>query len=355
MIRFVSDGSTPELTTKEMTSFSAQTAVRSSNHMSEKSSIGQSPRYIGREPYQDLSPIDVFRERLRRGEKVLFPGGIGALIHERGIETKLPLWSAEALLSEHGAAVVKGIHREYLDAGAQIVTTNTFRTNSRSFLKANRTTEEAHAATLLAVYLAREARSERMREDVAIGGCVGPVEECFEPELVPDDESLRREHAQLAGWLKEGGVDFIAIETINTIREAKIAAETARAAGLPFTVSFVCNENGDLLSGEPIENAVDAVLSLEPLAICTNCYLNPEQIGATLDRLLAVSPLPVGVYANGGGTPCHETNGLKHNHSAEHYAAHAEEWLRKGAAIVGGCCGTTPEHIRQIGLRSFRK
>lgn len=298
------------------------------------------------------TPIDIIRERLARGEKVLFPGGVGALLHDRGIETKLPLWSASALLSESGRKVVHDIHREYIDAGAEVITTNTFRTNVRKFWEAGLTQQDAYNATVSAVRAAQRARTESGRSDIPIGGSVGPVEECYEPDRVPSDAELKEEHGLLAWWLKEAGVDFIAIETINTIREARIAAEAARNEGLPFTISFVCDVEGNLLSGEPIEAAVEAIKDLEPIALCTNCR-SAHVIQKSVERLLACSPFPVGVYANGGGEPNHETNGWHclHENPEEDYAYHADEWLEKGVQIVGGCCGTTPAHVRAVRAR----
>jgi homocysteine S-methyltransferase len=259
----------------------------------------------------------------------------------------MPLWSASALLTH--PEVVKEIHRDYIDAGADVITTNTFRTNERTFKKAGRSREEARDATLLAVRLAREAREESGRKNVAIGGSVGPVEDCYSPALVPSNEELIREHTTFAEQLKEGGVDFIAIETMNTIREAAIAAEAARKAGLPFTVSFVCDDEGNLLSGEPIEDAVKALVPLGPMALGTNC--RPlRKIEKSVDRLLASSPVPVMVYANGGGEPDHATGGWtsEQGDAEGDYVRHTEAWLAKGVKIVGGCCGTTPDYTQRM-------
>lgn len=298
------------------------------------------------------TPIEIFRERLNKGERVLFPGGIGELISHRGIKTALPLWSASALLSEKGREVVKGIHAEYIDAGAHVITTNTFRTNPRKFIEAGLTSADAREATFAAVRLAQEARSESGREDVAIGGSIGPVEECYEPTLVPSDEELKAEHAELVGWLKEAGVDFLCFETINKICEAKIAAETAEKAGLPFTISFVCDAEGNLLSGEPIERAVEAVSPYQPLAIATNCRPLGE-INKSVERLLAVSLFPVGVYANGGEKPNLTEQNWEHTEDSDTHACQAEEWARQGVQIIGGCCGTTPDHTRAQKKRLF--
>jgi S-methylmethionine-dependent homocysteine/selenocysteine methylase len=246
--------------------------------------------------------------------------------------------------------VVKEIHRDYIAAGADIVTANTFRTNPRTFKRVGRESE-ARAATIRACTLAREAREETGENVVAIGGSVAPVEDCYDPSIVPPDHELVAEHTQLVQWLIEGGVDFIFIETMNTVREAVIASKVARATGYPFMISFVCDPAGNLLSGEPVEDAVVRIEPLGPTAFLTNCR-PPAVIGASLARLIQSSKMPVGVYANGVGQP-DDIIGWRLNdeHHEDAYMAFAEEWIAGGASILGGCCGTSPAYTRLLRTR----
>jgi homocysteine S-methyltransferase len=215
-----------------------------------------------------MSPIDTLKIRLQSGEKILLAGACGTEIQRRGVRTELPLWSASA--NETHPHVVRELHKDYIDAGAEIITTNTFRTNLRTLRKIDQP-EKARELTLEACRLAKEARGESRRAEVVIGGSLAPVEDCYEVNLVPSDEELREEHSAWARDLADGGADFLFVETMNCIREAVAATRASRETGLDVAVSFVCNKKGDLLSGESIESAVQAVLPFEPFAILTNC------------------------------------------------------------------------------------
>lgn len=289
--------------------------------------------------------IQTLKNRLNNKEKILLAGACGTEIQRRGVKTTLPLWSASALLT--APDVVQQIHEDYIKAGADIITTNTFRTNRRTLEKIGKG-HTAKELTKIAVSLAQEARKKNEKHNVVIGGSIAPLEDCYEPKLVPDHAALLKEHSEQAEYLAEAGVDFIFIETMNTIREAKAALGAARRAGLETIVSFVCNKDGDLLSGELIEDAYNSVLAYAPLAILTNCS-PPKVSEVSLYKLLNISNLPVGIYANGDGRPDDEL-GWKFTdcNLPEDYLNFAKKWLKDGTSIVGGCCGTNPDYIKLI-------
>ncbi len=292
-----------------------------------------------------MSFFDGIVKKLAAKKKVVLSGAMGTEIQRRGVHTGLPLWSASALITN--PEVVKQIHRDYIDAGAELISTNTFRTNVRTFRRAGKESV-AKEMTQRACSLAQDARKESGNENVAIGGEFAPVEDCYEPSLVPSNAELEEEHGMLAEWLAECGVDFMFVETMNCIRETSIAAQAAKKSGLPLMISFVCDTKGNLLSGESIKEAVDTMMPLEPVALLTNC--RPLKIiEASVDALLKHSPVPVGVYANGDGAP-DDVEGWRFEgtHPEHAYLEHVKQWLDKGVSIVGGCCGTTPEYIRLI-------
>lgn len=151
--------------------------------------------------------------------------------------------------------------------------------------------------------------------------------------------------------------DLLWIETINTVREARAAATAARAAGFEFAVSFVTRESGDLLSGEPLEDAVAAIDPLGPLAIGLNC-IPPAGMTANLPRLIAcvenrwhrrtAEKPAIAAYAHIGNPEPICGWSFSQTMSPEEYAEHAKRWVELGARIIGGCCGTTPKHIRAL-------
>lgn len=148
-------------------------------------------------------------------------------------------------------------------------------------------------------------------------------------------------------WVAAAAPDLVWIETMNTLREARVAAQTAAERDLPFVVSFVVQESGDLLSGERLEDAIAAVEPLEPLAVGLNC-IPPRGMSAILPRLRRATALPLAAYAHiANPTPIRGWS-FSQNATPTEYACCAQEWLARGVSIIGGCCGTTPAHIRAL-------
>ena len=295
---------------------------------------------------------EALRQRLRVGAPILLDGALGTELERRGSPTTLPLWSTHALLRD--PELVLRVHADYVAAGAEVLTADTFRTQRRVLARAG-IGEQARELTLLAVSLARRAsegqpsRSPGARRRVSVVGSAPTLEDCYRPDLVPDAQALAREHAEHAANLALAGVDAILIETMNTIREAVAAARAARAASLPFLVSFACWEGDALLGGEALAEALAAVAAEGPLALLVNC-LPASNVSACLPALRAAG-LPFGVYANLGAPGVTSGAGRTEHYDPDAFAERAELWIRAGARIVGGCCGTTPEHIRAIAAR----
>ncbi|MFH1746172.1 MAG: homocysteine S-methyltransferase family protein [Planctomycetota bacterium] len=282
-------------------------------------------------------------ERLRRGALIL-DGAIGTELERRGVTTSLPLWSAAALLE--CPQQVAAIHADYAQAGAEILVANTFRTNPRTLRRADRLAD-GPALNNLAVELARQAANRRPGKPAFVAASVAPVADCYRPEDVPDADTLRREHVQMADWLADARPDLIWIETMNTVREARIAAEAAAATGLPFAVSFVVAQTGCLLSGEPLPAAIEAVRPFNPLALGLNC-IPPSGLSDLLPLLKPTGDLSLAAYAHINNRQPIRGWDYAQQVSPEDYAGYARRWLELGARIVGGCCGTTPAHIRAL-------
>ena len=216
------------------------------------------------------------------------------------------------------------------------------------------------ALTALACELALSARAESDRHnDVVIAGCLAPLEDCYMPELVPQDDELFEEHLVVGSQLKESGVDYIFAETINSIREAVAVAKVARKVHLPFAVSFVCDENGLLLSGESLYKATSVISDYKPIYASVNCR-PAVQMEKAVKALSSASHCPVGVYANGEGLPDDDMGwafpeGL--GVATERYLEIAQSWVEEGATLIGGCSGTTPEYIKALrdGLKPAQK
>jgi len=302
-------------------------------------------------------PYERIQQRLSRRELLILDGGLGSEIVRRGVR-----WRQNGLRTD--AHAVCAVHRDYIAAGAEIITTDTFQMNRRTYLNLFRNLDhmrrigapglEFQAASLIekAARTAREAARDRT---VAIAGSVSPLNHCFRPDWSPPWDEALQEHTETTRLLAENGVDFILLETMNNVREASAALQAAKKTALPVWVSFTLEPGGKaLLSGEPIADGVRAVERIGGDAILLNCA-PPEDITAGLQELKNVTALPFGAYALIGryDPPSwkfdfHPQFGETETCPPEKYALHAQRWRDLGATIIGGCCGTTPDHIRAL-------
>jgi S-methylmethionine-dependent homocysteine/selenocysteine methylase len=287
-------------------------------------------------------------DMLAKKRPLILSGAMGTELERRGVNIGLPLWSANSLITSPD--VVRQIHTDYIEAGADIIVTNTFRTNRRVFFSSG-LDDRSLQLTTKAVELAREARDQFPERSILIAGCVAPVEDCYKPERVPDENELLDEHAELVDRHASLGVDFILAETMTTIREAYAACAAAKAAHKEVIVSFTCRPDGTLYGGEPLTEAITTVAELQPTMFSLNC-ISPRYLAPLLRQLQSeISNLKrqtaFAVYGNIGKPDVREGALLRDVDEYE-YAAFAKDWFMEGASIIGGCCGTTPEYIRYV-------
>jgi homocysteine S-methyltransferase len=282
---------------------------------------------------------------LFKSSEVLFiDGAVGSELERRGVDLSLPLWSSRALID--APEVLAAVHRDYLIAGAEAITTATFRTHRRSLEKVG-LGERAAELTRQAVEIARRVRDEE-RPDALVFGSVAPLEDCYRPDLVPDEETCLREHTEWMGHLIEAGVDLILIETMNQLGEARAAVEAARrVAPGKWMISF-CTRRGGLpgvlLSGEELAPLLSQLGDARAVGVnCVAANAMVDQVGL-LRRALPETPILA--YGNIGHA---DSDGNWISSDAidpDEYVEYVTSWIEAGASIVGGCCGTTPEHIR---------
>ncbi len=298
-----------------------------------------------------------FLERLAQPRPVLLDGATGSELSRRAVDVSLPLWSARALLS--APHVLSQIHADYLRAGAEIITANTFRTHRRTLSKGG-LADHAEELTRRAVELARGAARTASNglgnggyKESYVAGSMAPLEDCYSPELVPAQAECEREHAEMAQYLAQAGADLLLVETMNTVREAAAATAAACATGLPVITSFVCRDDGRLFSGETVRAAVEAVVPLGAIGVCINCTPStiihrPFAELRAAARAFSHRNLTLGLYANIGHTDSIAGWSDTADVSPLEYARVAAKWLEQGAHLMGGCCGTTPAHIAAL-------
>ena len=287
-----------------------------------------------------------FLTSLSQPNKLILDGATGTELNRRGVDTGLPLWSANALMNDRDAKILQQIHEDYLRAGADIITTNTFRTHRRA-LAPSGNADRALEFTRRAVDIARAAIANVPSDKPRfVAGSISTLEDCYRPDLVPADDELRAEHSERVHHLVQCGVDLILIETINTIREAVIMAKLATITGTPVIVSFVCDRDGKLLSGETLTDAAAQLLPLGICAIGVNCGPTPN-LAKPLAELQAAcgKDFPLIAYGNIGYADDEVGWINTDSENPKAYCEHASHWPVK---IVGGCCGTSPEHITEL-------
>ncbi|MEA2781410.1 MAG: hypothetical protein QOK29_2954 [Rhodospirillaceae bacterium] len=280
---------------------------------------------------------------------LLLDGGTGRELRRRGVPILETIWSANALVV--APEIVRDVHADYIAAGADVITTNTYGVIRSELAKEgieDRFAELNHLAGRLAV----EARDSADRH-AAIAGSLPPLRGSYRPDLVGSYEDILPRYREQVEHLAPY-VDLFICETMSSAAEGLAAATAAAESGKPVWVSWTLHEDrsGRLRSGETIDEAAAAIAHLPVAAFLANCC-PPESIAAAMPALVKLGP--AGGYANAfRPVPADwelETGGLlplREDLDPEAYAGHVAHWHADGARIVGGCCGTGPEHIARL-------
>ena len=278
-----------------------------------------------------------FIERLGR-DWLFFDGGMGSILQERGLAAgELPeTWNITR------PEEIQSIHRAYLDAGSDIINTNTFGANALKFPDNLREIVEA------AVSNAKEARRQSGREDAYIALDLGPTGRLLQPMGDLPFEQAVELFGEVVRIGAAAGVDLVLIETMSDSYELKAAVLAAKEnCVLPVLATVIFDENGKMLTGGTVDSAVAMLEGLRVDALGVNCGLGPKQMLPIVKRLTEVSSLPVIVNPN-AGLPRSENGKTVYDIDADEFAALMGEIADLGVQVLGGCCGTTPEHIRKM-------
>ena len=270
---------------------------------------------------------------------------MGTMLYQQGVF--LNRCFDELNLSD--AAMVRRVHTEYVQAGADFIETNTFGANRLKLSKYG-LANEVDQINRAGVRIAKEAAGDK----VLVAGSMGPLG-CELTESGPisrrEAEDIFREQATA---LVDAGADLLILETFLSAEELLIAVGAASGlADLPIIAQMTVTENGETVYGEPIEQAISRV-SREPAvaAVGLNCSIGPSGMLSSLERIRPVTTKPISVQPN-AGMPRQVEGRQLYMSTPEYMAEYAKRFLEKGARIIGGCCGTTPNHIREI-VRAIR-
>ena len=304
----------------------------------------------------------------------LLDGPMGTELAARGVCVDNEQWSAVAI--DSAPNVVSEIHRDYIVAGATIHTANTFRTRRRQVgSNWRRLTERAVAIAQKEVTEALKPfthfRSNAPAEQATgkddktagpltlatpqrlrIAGSLAPIADCYRPDQSPGRRSLQ-DHCQMARCLHDSGCDLIICETFANFEEAEVAVEQAIQTNCETWIALTAGPRADLMTPKMMANLAKRCVNLGCRAVIINC----TDAHQTLPYLQAIETanlaVPLGVSANAGPKEAglgwlNSTDEKKHAVASLRYLEFARQWVESGASILGGCCGTTPRHIKAL-------
>jgi 5-methyltetrahydrofolate--homocysteine methyltransferase len=272
-------------------------------------------------------------------EIVISDGAWGTQLQARG----LPVGTVPDSWNLTHADKVEEVAQAYVDAGSQVILTNTFRANGVTMHELS--VAELDAINRAGVTISRKAAGNRAR----VFASIGPTGKVLVSGEVRAEEALTAFKAQ-ARSLADAGADALLIETMSDIEEARLAVEAARATGLPVLVSFAFDtgkHKDRTMMGSTPEAVAEAMADAGADAIGANCGVGVDLAVPICARLHAACNLPIWMKPN-AGLPKVEGGTIHYETSAEYFASHFAALAQAGAAFVGSCCGSTPEFIRAL-------
>ncbi|MDP4118648.1 MAG: homocysteine S-methyltransferase family protein [Bacillota bacterium] len=276
-----------------------------------------------------------------KNEIVYFDGGTGTLLQSRGLKPgELPeMWNIS-----RPDEIIR-LHREYLEAGCDIIKTNTFGANRLKFTGKDNI-PSVYDVVSCAITNAKKATSGFSDKYIALD--IGPCGKLLKPLGDLDFEDAVSLFAEIVKIGADMGVDLILIETMNDSYETKAAVIAAKEnCLLPVFVTNVYDATQKLMTGACPEVMAAMLEGLHADAIGVNCSLGPKQLLPAVERLLKASSLPIIVNPN-AGLPRSENGNTVYDIDADQFADEVAEMVNMGIRVAGGCCGTTPEHIRTL-------
>ena len=303
-------------------------------------------RLVGMSDKAVPAPVKPFLERLGEGV-VVFDGAMGTMLYARGVFVNRCF--DELNLSNPN--LVRSIHEEYLAAGAEVVETNTFGAH-RFKLGPHGLAPHVRKINREGARVAREAAEGRG----LVAGSIGPIGKPLAPlGHVTRDEATEAYREQVEG-LVEGGVDLFFLETMPSLAQAEAALEAVRsiAPEVPVIVSLTFNEEGlTLYGGDTPEDVVHRLEALDVPVIGANCSQGPQAMLDTLQRMATAARSARLSAMPNAGSPALVEGRYVYLCTPEYMATWARRFLESGASVVGGCCGTTPAHVKDL-VRSVR-
>ncbi|MBI4476627.1 MAG: bifunctional homocysteine S-methyltransferase/methylenetetrahydrofolate reductase, partial [Acidobacteria bacterium] len=278
--------------------------------------------------------LDVIQDRV-----LVCDGAMGTMLYSKGVFINRCFDALNLTQSD----LVAEVHQAYVRGGADVIETNTFGAN-RVKLGSFGQAERLHAINVRGAQIARHAARDR----VFVAGAMGPLGIRIEPWGKTGVDEARDYFTEQVAALLEGGVDLFILETFRDLNEIGAAIAAVRSlTDLPIVAQMTTEEDGNSLDGTPPETFAPELERLGAQVIGVNCSVGPAPMLETIDRISRVTSARLSAQPNAGAPRSVEGRYI-YLSSPEYMASYARRFIAKGVRLVGGCCGTTPEHIRQI-------
>ena len=291
-----------------------------------------------------MASANVFRQLLEQARPLVADGAMGTTLFSLGLEGG----GCPELLNVEQSDLVEKVHRGFVDAGADIILTNTFGGNRRR-LALHKLESRVEELNVAAAKVARRA-AELADRPVAVAGSIGPTGDLFAPLGPLSHEEGVQVFSEQAAALAKGGADVLWIETISSFEELDAACEAARATGLPIAATLSFDTAGHTMMGiSPIALGEWWNSNSDISAVGANCGIGPGDAVAASLGIAAVAREAVTITKANCGIPLYKSEGgLTYPIGPEQMVDYVDLSLRSGTRIIGACCGSTPDHIEAI-------
>ena len=277
---------------------------------------------------------------------LIMDGAMGTELMRRGIELPLPLWSSMSNIDQFDQ--VMNIHKDYIEAGSDILTTNTFRTTPRTFIKAGYSQNESEKISEQCCNMAIEAAKHAVKkENTLIAGSVAPLEDCYEPLHFPGKEIAKKEFQLIIDRIIRKGVDIILFETMGNYEEIETVLQVSNHVDIQRWLSIVLKNKNSILDGTELQKVVELANKNKIDMVLINC--TPVNIILeALDIFLGYRKGKWGVYPNAGENMPTKDGEFVSKLDDESFCKAIQDYITLGASVVGSCCGSTPNTVRKI-------
>ncbi len=271
----------------------------------------------------------------------LLDGAMGTELNKRGIKTELPLWTADVNITHPD--LVQNIHSEYICAGADVITTNTFRSTSWTYKRAGYTDAKSKIMAKKSLYSAVKSARNASKGIVKIAGSITTLDDCYTPQNFPGRKIAQDVYGQTIDWLINAGVDVILFETMGNLEEIDIALSLSYKYEKPIWLSIIMKDSKKILDGTYLKN----IFSLANQYSVQTFLLNCNEISKTILALKNIHHFwdgMWGVYPNLGVKEY--SNDYFDIISNDKFTLGIKNILKKDPYVIGCCCGSSPIHIK---------